>query len=790
MKRFILIMLLAIIMTALSVFAIDTQIYEVTQMYEVGKTPLKVLKLPGSDKVHIFCAGDDMNYDDEIGPEEEAPSWWVLESVNSAPRKVLDFDRFFKSRPFRPALDPATNMMYIPLVGKIVSIDLNAEEMDDDMVAEIDAQSINFAGGHLLITVSPGMGEIGRLDVLNLQTNQILQTVEGGVNIMDCIYYPGQQGISIAILNQGDFGTNESNVMYGAINHMFDFELDQKIEVGNAANHIIHHRGKLYVTVTNSHWIKVINLATDEVETWHTGTTGWNGPRESVVKDDRLYVTTFAGDVREFDLNTGLLINLYESGYGDKIENIAFHGDETFFSANPYDEYYTPENAVSYWEKAEDEMYQMLHTVTVGKAPVGLINTATALHVFCMGDEDSNELPSWWTVTRNGSDYESKKQYEFNEGDIRWPFRPAINPQSRKLYIPAEGVIKSYNIDDFSLDDDMVAQYDAVALDMAGTHLMAAVRYEDRADSIVVINLQTGTVLQKVYAGNHVEDVKYYPLFKAGSQQPEISLAILTHENEEGENTKLLYGPISHMADFSLEYEANVGQGGFGIGVLHSNLLGVVSLISGEMYAVNAENHEVTSINIGTNDAEAPLCIAPVRGVGSLIGTSAGDLRPVTIDIDTEFDIFSLSLNPFMKLGNPIGSATASVNLMQGTLFVAATGPLTVDANFNDEVYFITNQPSSVRNYANGDIASIRLYPNPANEYLTIETELRENNSGIINMEIVSMTGAKVASFNVAASAQLNHTINLRDLGLSSGTYILNIINGKEVKSLPFSVVR
>ena len=342
-----------------------------------------------------------------------------------------------------------------------------------------------------MITVSPGENQVGRLDVFNVETGQILQSVEAGKNIKDCIYYVSPEGISIAILNEGEFGTDNGTVIYGAINHTYDFTLSGEAEVGSGANHIIHNKGKLYVASNISNEIHVVDLTTQEVSVWHTGTTGWDGPREMVVRGERLFVTTYSGDVREFDINTGLLINIYDNYDYEKVENLAFINDDSFYSANPYDEFYTSISDIWLWEKVENETYKMLREVTVGKAPVGLIDDEDVLHVFCMGDASSNEQPSWWTIEKQGTQFQSQKRFEFEHGDIKLPFHPAVSQQTRTMFIPAEQVIKSYNIDTYTLDDDMVATFDAVALDMAGTHLMAAVRYQDRADSIVVINLQT-----------------------------------------------------------------------------------------------------------------------------------------------------------------------------------------------------------------------------------------------------------------------------------------------------------
>jgi hypothetical protein len=781
-------------------FGFDAKNFKVKDSYTVGKTPLKVFTsggvVNGKQKLHILCAGEDINYNDTIDNGDEKPSWWILDSPDGTPRKVLDFDRFFNYTSFRPGLDKANSIMYIALTNKIVSIDLIAEAIDDNDIADIDAQSIDFAGGHLLITVSGGTDKRGRLEVFNLQTSKILQTIPAGVNVQDCIYYQSPKGISIAILNQGAYGTDNSTVYYGAINHTFDFTLDDSVVVGNTANHIMYENGKLYVTVNMSHCIKVIDVNTHEVKTWNTGTVGWNGPRESYIKDDKLYLTTYSKDIRVFDINTGNLTGVYPFYGGFVFENLISWVDGLLVTSNPYNDSYIPNNSISTWDEEVIELLKSLREVTVGSQPLGMVlDSDKRLHVFCGGYDINNngtvdaedEPASWWTITRSGNGWMPEKREEMQFGDLKTPFRPAVDLINKTIYIPAKGVIKSFDLDKCKLFDDAVASYDAVALDMAGGHLMAAVNYPNKADSIVVINLETNSVLQKVYAGGDVKDLKYFPLMKKGIPQPVISLAILA--NDEGtQDSKLMYGEIKHMADFTLDNVVDAGKNGVKLSVF-GNLLGVASYNSNDLTFVDAELNNSYNIKFGTMDGFGPMDLASVNEAGFIGGTLLGDLRPVRIEKKNDDDeFFGYSLSDFMPVGMPVESQIININQLNNEIFIAVTCK-SINGILNNKVNIISSLVTSVQDYSTGKISQIMIYPNPTSDFLTIETELRENNNNL-KIELVSMNGNKVCEYSVSAGNSLNYTIDIRKIGLSSGTYFARIINGNEIKSLPFNVVK
>lgn len=786
MLRFVFLFITIAVINSADIYAIDYT-YTLKNQYKVGKTPIKIFKISNSEKVHIICAGEDLDYDDSLEEGEEAPSWWILDNPDSTPRKVLEFDRYLKSRPFRPAVDETNGMLYVPLVGKIVALDLIEEEISDDMLTALDAHSISIAGGHLLITISPGFGEIGRVDVFNLQTRKVLQSIKGGVNILDCIHFTGNEGLSIAILNQGNFGSDSSTVMYGKITHMFDFELDNEVLIGNTGNHINFDNGKIYATVNMSHKIAVIDVNTNEVNFWNTGTIGWNGPREAVVNGNDLFVTTYTGDVRHFDTKTGLLTNIY-SQYGHKAENLSID-DDSYFLAYPYDEYYSPDNTIYYFEK-EIVSHQMEKIIEVGKFPLGLVKDKNGdVHVFCAGDDESGENPSWWTIyPYNMADFTVVKNYEFSANDIKAPFFPAIDNKNDKIYIPTNGSIKCFNLTNFILDDTFVSNFDAEALDFADNKLFAAIRYPDVPDSVVVINAKTGSEIQKINAGNYVWDVKHYEVINEDGSS-EQSLAILTYDETDTYQSRLLYGRTNNIEDFSLENEALVGFAATNIAVGDKNKLAVATNFSDDVFVINPLNNAISNLKAGTQgQPNGPMTIQPVDGLGFYLGTFGGQLTNVRVSTNDFDEAYDLHLREIFSAGMPVYSLIYEVD--QNSSFLAFTSPMDRSFESNNIVKIYTTGVTSVRNFNNGDISTVKIYPNPANEFVVIEAEMNSFGSSDISLEIYSITGAKLSSVNLPSSQQINHKFSISELGLTSGTYILHITTNMEVKALPFNIVK
>jgi hypothetical protein len=531
-----------------------------------------------------------------------------------------------------------------------------------------------------------------------------------------------------------------------------------------------------------SHQIKIIDANTHEVKTLYTGTKGYNGPRESVVKGDYLYVTTYAGDIRVFDLRTGVLVSIFPAKDGVKCEGLTFIDDNTFAVAEVSNADYSSNNIVSIFQTTDDHNY--FTSYSVGKRPMWLFTDSAnhELHTICAGFDENNdgilngidENPSWWSIyTVTGA---KEKVLDFNFNELKLPFRPAIDTKNNIMYVPANGVIKSYDLTNFKLIDGEVAFMDAIAIDYAGGHLLIARKYENTADSIVVLNLQSGQVLQTVYAGDDVQDVKYYPV-ESGTGQQGIGLAILTYKEALGQDV-LLYGAISHMVSFELEFSAPVGlQADQIVFESSKNNLVVTSQKSGEVFIIDLATNKIIKSEIGASGNQGPRATHFFAPDNFYTVTYNGDLRKIGSNTG---EVATILPAPGQLEYISIGNKADMLN-------ITVASPYKLDGTVNNMVYALDQTPASVQEYSSGSIAEIKTYPSPTTDKINIEIKslLSGNN---LNIDLFDINGNSVYKSNISVIGTNIFSIDMSKY--SPGKYFVRLTNGNEIWSAPVSVVR
>jgi len=765
--------------------------YSYYSLLGVGITPVHIAKSPNDGTIHVFCAGKDENYNGQLDEGDEYPSWWIIKETETAgdpsfkAEKKFDFDSFFKFpsgvEVFRPGFDWANDVVYIPFEGVIKAFDMIDFDIHDDQVAFINATSISLAGGHLLLTVTPGADQVGKLDVLNLTSGQVLQSVTAKENVMQSVYYQSSEGLSIGILSNGPYGEAKGVVQYGAINHMFNFDLEDEVIVGTSPNHMIFNDGKLYVSVNGDHKIVEIDVETHETRTFYTGTIAFNGPRDIFVSEGKLFVATYQGDVRVINLETGCVDEVVSNGLG-KIET-ALLDDEFLFMLSSYNWFYSNSefiiiNKYSGSSPLEDERVSF---PLVGIRPTGSYYDyeQELYHVFCLGDD--SQSPSWWTIDKEGV---STNKYTFPLGSLKEPFKPAIDGENRTIYIPHNNYIASYNLDNFVIDDPEIVQIDAVALDLAGSHLLAAVQF-DGADSVIVINLQTGSPMQRVYAGMNVRDLKYYPQFEEGNPKPTISMAILTDKDESSSESQLMFGAIKqNMEFFTLDNTVDVG--------LNANHLTFASMMQSlfvtskddySLHQIFLTDNSIKTTKIGTQGAGYPGRPYPIFDI-VLLPTYNSDFRTFQID---EFN-GQVYLEDITILKHKIEQVEFAMGDDEPTSIVFVT-PYESDGSYSSEVIFVNAGPSSVetnpRN-VNNDL----IYPNPTNGSLAIVLNDDRYNMSNIRVDIFNQFGQFVFSAENIIPSNNMINLSLPIENLASGAYYITVSDGRISKTQPLTIVK
>ncbi len=146
--------------------------------------------------------------------------------------------------------------------------------------------------------------------------------------------------IAFYVLDQGTPGRMQSQIDH----YEFQPSILGADTLGDGANHLLMGDDDVFiVTLNGSH--EVVGLNLDDwkvVSRFSTGTSGFDGPRESMIyKDSFLLVSTYAGDIRMFSSLTQ-----YKSyAVGGKAEGITGIGDKVFV-ASIFAPDYSPDSAV------------------------------------------------------------------------------------------------------------------------------------------------------------------------------------------------------------------------------------------------------------------------------------------------------------------------------------------------------------------------------------------------------------------------------------------------------------
>ncbi len=285
--------------------------------YTTPPQPLHV-QVRGAE-IHVLCGQVDNNFNgtQDMG---DVPASWVVVSANAA--TTLRSRQFAWNEgvgfPCRPAYDFSSNTLYLSQNGRIRAFDTQTQAIKRDTVLLLDtlARSAMGTSGTVAGLSFARVGIMGQ-DLLSLTlrgrstsavvqvfpaTGRVSRRLAAGIFAQQAIAYTTPvDGVETVILNEGGFGTSTATLMIAGVDGNVT-----TLNLGDTGNHLLVSGGQAIVTMNGSHTIQVIDLATRRiVRTIPTGTTGFNGPRESVVIGTTLYVTTYASDVRAFDISTG-----------------------------------------------------------------------------------------------------------------------------------------------------------------------------------------------------------------------------------------------------------------------------------------------------------------------------------------------------------------------------------------------------------------------------------------------------------------------------------------------------
>lgn len=311
------------------------------QILPTNQQPVTVF-VSGSN-IHVLTAQIDNNFDGIFAEGDAAASWTTFDKQTLVPTLLTEFPWAFVVAG-RVGVNTVSGRMYIGVGDSVLIYSLS----DHQQLGILDtsrafAVSASGDGQRFYLSRRPSYNEPGYVDQVTPGA-PIPIRLDAGINPqMTKTYRTSNNNVGVAIVCEGVFGQANGTIEIWAPGST-GYERTT-IGVGDTPNYIAVDGDAAYIVVNGSHAIVKINLLTKSaVDTFETETAGYNGPREAAVKDDYIFVTTFAGDVRVFDKNSGA--RLFTVDVDSKPEGLAIIDDKLFVTRAFQAENYNPYNGV------------------------------------------------------------------------------------------------------------------------------------------------------------------------------------------------------------------------------------------------------------------------------------------------------------------------------------------------------------------------------------------------------------------------------------------------------------
>jgi hypothetical protein len=264
---------------------------------EVGSQPVYVLTTNDGFLFHVICLGIDVDFDGAYDEEDgdEYPSYWILgfqitsspgdEVGISDPQKVTDLPFRSYAFPFRTMVEEDGDDTYLlyewnGTIDRLKLVDgIGGQHQLTEDVLSYNASGISGDDHHYFLSVREG--ENSYLKVHSINKDEEVLSVDAGPMVQMSEPYAGG-GTNIAVLNEGDFGEENSTIQLINFDHQGSEHSSKFIPIGGAGNYfMIDQGGQLFAVANGTHEIVQIDLVSQKiVKKVSTGTEGYNGPRE------------------------------------------------------------------------------------------------------------------------------------------------------------------------------------------------------------------------------------------------------------------------------------------------------------------------------------------------------------------------------------------------------------------------------------------------------------------------------------------------------------------------------
>ncbi|MBC8125256.1 MAG: hypothetical protein H7X70_05940 [Candidatus Kapabacteria bacterium] len=330
-------------------------------------SPVNIVKAGGI--MHVFCARVDVNFNGALDSGDEPATWVQIDPATLLPLRSYTFP-WADVKASRLGISETAKALFVGVDNTVEHFSLETQaRIGVVYTGQVSAVSATLGGAAIYVSHRPSFTEPGSVVQITLATGDSVVYQAGPNPQQSARFITSTNAQGLLTLSEGNFGQptglfdiwKQSVLGAGRTSHV----------VGDTPNHFCVSGDSAYVTVNGSHWIVVINLFTTEaVDTILVGTSGFDGPRESVVSNGRLYVSTFAGDVRVFDVATGTRIGSIK--LDAKPEGIALNGTDLWVTRAFVAGGYSAERNVA--------VYDLTQAVSVNDEPFSL-STPKAIYV-------------------------------------------------------------------------------------------------------------------------------------------------------------------------------------------------------------------------------------------------------------------------------------------------------------------------------------------------------------------------------------------------------------------------
>jgi len=308
-------------------------------------SPVSIVKAMGL--INVFSNRVDANFDGVLDQGDSPAAWVQIDPTSLQTLKSYSFPWADVKASFVGISETAKAAFFC--IGNTVEKYGLESLMPEGVVYSGLCSAVSSTGGGAAIYVSqrPSFTDPGAVVQVTLDTRD--STVyQAGPNPQRTARFITSSNVQgLAVLSEGVFG--RPNGLFDMYKQSPFGTARTSLSVGDTPNHFFILGDSAYVTVNGSHWVVIVDLSTAAaVDTIMVGTSGFDGPRESVVSNGKLYVSTFSSDVRVFDVASGTFIG--KVVLNAKPEGIAINGTDLWVTRSYVAGGYSAERDVAVYD--------------------------------------------------------------------------------------------------------------------------------------------------------------------------------------------------------------------------------------------------------------------------------------------------------------------------------------------------------------------------------------------------------------------------------------------------------